>query len=474
MEEVIVRAAHVTPSPRQLAWQRLEFTAFIHFTVNTFTDREWGDGTESPAIFNPTRFDARQWAQVCKDAGMKGLILTAKHHDGFCLWPSQYTEHSVKNSPFRDGKGDVVAETAAACREYGLKFGIYLSPWDRHEATYGSEQYNVHFKNQLRELLSNYGDIYCVWFDGACGEGPNGKRQVYDWDGYYEVIRELQPGAVISVCGPDVRWCGNEAGHTRPSEWSVVPAYLRDQEKIIEKSQHEDDAEFSHRVTTQDQDLGSRERLCAASELVWYPAEVDTSIRPGWFYHAEQDSQVKSLEQLLEIYYGSVGNAVLLLNLPPTPEGLIHGTDAARMRELGETLRETFRENLAAGAAISATESLDVGHGPDQLLDGSESTYWTPNPGTEKAMVELTLPEPKSFNLLMLQEHIACGQRIESFKLQIWSGLQWETIAESTVVGYKRLLRFDTVTADRVRVAITSSRVCPTLANIGMYYRQPL
>ncbi|WP_315939061.1 alpha-L-fucosidase [Paenibacillus sp. ClWae2A] len=233
--EWIKSAAQVNPSERQLRWQEMEFYAFIHFTVNTFTDQEWGTGEEDPAIFNPSELSAMQWVQACMAAGMKGLILTCKHHDGFCLWPSQFTAHTVAASPWRNGAGDLVREVADACREGGLKFGVYLSPWDRHEATYGdSERYNEFFLHQLRELLTNYGDIFCVWFDGACGEGPNGKRQVYDWDAYYALIRELQPEAVISVCGPDVRWCGNEAGHTRESEWSVVPAHMQDNEKIQE------------------------------------------------------------------------------------------------------------------------------------------------------------------------------------------------------------------------------------------------
>ena len=250
MKDYIRKAAMVIPSRRQLAWQKLEFNAFIHFTVNTFTDREWGLGDEDPAIFKPTELNADQWVKVCKSAGMRGIILTCKHHDGFCLWPSRYTGHSVKSSPWRDGNGDLVRELSDACRRVNLKFGIYLSPWDRHEKIYGdSELYNEYFRNQLRELLTGYGEIFAVWFDGACGEGPNGKRQVYDWDGYYSVIRELQPEAVICVCGPDVRWCGNEAGHCRESEWSVVPAILQDAEKVAEKSQKEDDGKFSKRIT---------------------------------------------------------------------------------------------------------------------------------------------------------------------------------------------------------------------------------
>ncbi len=317
----------VVPSARQLALEQMEFYGFIHFTVNTFTDREWGDGTESESVFNPTNLDADEWAQVAKEAGMKGLILTCKHHDGFCLWPSKFTSHTVANSPFREGKGDVVRELSDACHRHGLKFGVYLSPWDRNHPTYGTgDAYNDYFVGQLTELLTNYGEIFAVWFDGACGEGKNGKKQVYDWNRYYETIRRLQPNACISVCGPDVRWCGNEAGDTRPSEWSVVPLRAKDTEKVAEKSQQLDEDGFrTRRLAASDLDLGSREILRGEKTLIWYPAEVNTSIRPGWFYHESEDNKVKSLEELLLVYFNSVGgNATFLLNIPPTREGRFH------------------------------------------------------------------------------------------------------------------------------------------------------
>ncbi|MDE7250901.1 MAG: alpha-L-fucosidase [Lachnospiraceae bacterium] len=285
MTDMDKRLIQIVPSSRQLKHQQMEFYSFVHFTVNTFTDKEWGDGTESPSIFNPAKLDARQWTDAIKAAGMKGLILTCKHHDGFCLWPSKYTEHTIAASPYKGGKGDIVKEVSDACREAGLAFGVYLSPWDRNSQYYGQgEVYDDYFVNQLTELLTNYGDIFSVWFDGACGEGANGKKQFYDWDRYCEVVRKLQPDACISVCGPDVRWCGNEAGETRPSEWSVVPERMRDTEKIALKSQQQDEETFRQRkVAAQDLDLGSREILEGEEKLIWYPAEVNTSIRPGWF-----------------------------------------------------------------------------------------------------------------------------------------------------------------------------------------------
>lgn len=450
-KEIIYKAAHVVPTERQIAWQEIEFEAFIHFGVNTFTDKEWGDGKEDPAIFNPVKFDAKQWVEAFKAAGMRGVVLTAKHHDGFCLWPSRYTEHSVKKSPWKDGKGDIVKEVSQACERAELKFGVYLSPWDRHEATYGdSPKYNEYFRNQLTELLTNYGSLHEVWFDGACGEGPNGKRQKYDWESYYEVVRRLQPGAAISIVGLDARWCGNEAGRTRESEWSVVPM----------------DYNYA------DDDIGSREKIFKAKELKWYPAQVNTSIRPGWFYHASQDNQVKSLKHLLDVYYGSVGgNSQFLLNLPPDKRGLIHENDVERLKELGQVIRETFDENLAQGCSVKASAvcGVDDTYCSANIVDGDKNTYWTTDEWVEKATVEFDLGQEKSFNRVMIQEYIKNGQRVEEFSIEVWDGGKWVEIARSTVIGYKRLLRFDTVTTRRVRLNIIKARVCPTICELGLY-----
>jgi len=472
----IAEAARIAPSPRQLAWQELEFYAFIHFTVNTFTDREWGTGEESQSLFDPSELDAAQWVEACRSAGMKGLILTCKHHDGFCLWPSAYTEHSVKSSPWRNGQGDLVREVADACREAGLKFGVYLSPWDRHEQSYGdSPAYNAYFVNQLRELLTGYGELFCVWFDGACGEGPNGKRQVYDWDAYYALIRELQPNAVISVCGPDVRWCGNEAGQTRRSEWSVVPATMRDNEKIQENSQKVDDGEFAKRVGSQDEDLGSRSVLAEAEEAVWYPAEVNTSIRPGWFYHASEDESVKTAAELMELYERTVGgNSTFLLNLPPDRRGLIHENDVARMKELGERIRATYGTNLAVGAAVRGSAAKDETHGPDRLTDGDGSTYWQAPEGTEQADFVIDLGAERAFDRIVLEENIREGQRIERFRIEIEDVRgDWSLVYEGTVVGYKKICRFAETTARRLRLTIAESRWSPTLSGFGVYRSVP-
>jgi len=458
-KELIRKAANVRPSARQLAWQELEFIAFIHFTINTFTDKEWGDGTEDPAIFNPTQLDTRQWVRVCKDAGMKMIILTAKHHDGFCLWPSKYTEHSVKNSPWKNGRGDVVRELADACREAGLKLGLYLSPWDRHEPTYGDTvKYNKFYKNQLRELQTNYGEISEVWFDGA--KGRDAKDMVYDWPGYYAIVRKLQPDAVI-FNGLDIRWVGNERGYARESEWSVM---------------NRNDKPFGF-INPQQKDLGSIKALGDGENLIWYPAETDVSIRPGWFYHASQDDKVKSLEKLLDIYYISVGrNTVLLLNLPPDRRGLIHENDVQRLRELRKVLDATFKHNLALGAAAKAScvRGDNPRYGADKIVDGKKNTYWSSDDGTTTATLEFDLGKKCTFNVAELAEYIKVGQRVEEFVLEARRGKRWDEFARGTTIGYKRLLRFDEVSTRKVRLKILNSRVCPTISNFALFYAPPI
>jgi alpha-L-fucosidase len=463
MSGIDERLAAVRPTPRQQAWQELEFIAFAHFGVNTFTDREWGDGTEDPAIFAPTALDASQWVEACCQAGMRMIILTAKHHDGFCLWPSAHTEHSVRRSPWRGGKGDVVREVVEACRQGGLKLGIYCSPWDRHEPTYGnSPAYNEHFCRQLTELLTQYGQISEVWFDGACAEGPNGRRQEYDWERYYAAVRQHQPDAVIAICGPDVRWVGNESGLARQDEWSVLPATAVTDEEVA--------ANFTA-IDAQAGDLTDPGRLAAAERLIWYPAECDVSIRPGWFYHAAEDLRVKSLEQLTDIYYRSVGrNSLLLLNVPPDRRGLFHEHDAARLRELRAALDATFAENLVRRGSLTADSVARVGHGVETVLDGRADTWWMAAEDRRQAILELDLGEsPPVFDRLELREQISLGQRIAHFRLEGWDAGTWKPICEGRSVGYCRLDRFGRVRVPRVRLVLDESRGCPALRSFGLY-----
>jgi len=419
------------PSPEQRAWHEMEFICFAHFGINTFTDREWGDGKEGERLFNPTAFDAAQWVAACKAAGMKMLILTCKHHDGFCLWPSDATDHDVASSPWRGGQGDVVREVADACRAGGLKFGVYCSPWDRHEPTYGTDAYNDFFVRQLTELLTNYGPVAEVWFDGACGEGPNGKKQVYDWDRYFATVRRLQPKALIAIQGPDIRWVGNENGLAAETEWS-------------------------------------------ARDGKWYPAECDVSIRPGWFYHAAQDAKVKPLERLLTIYYSSVGrNSVLLLNVPPDRRGLFHEADVARLKELRAALDAAFATDLAAGAKAEASSARDADHAAGGALGDAGETFWmAAGDGSSPETWTCDLGAEKTFDVVMIQERIALGQRIKRFRVEVRDGDGWREVARGTTVGHKRLLRIEPATARHVRLVIEASRGAPTLRRFGLF-KQP-
>jgi len=446
LDAIVDKASRVVPSANQLAWQRREFTAFAHFGMNTFTDREWGDGKESPVTFNPSAFDARQWARVIAGAGMKMLILTAKHHDGFCLWPTATTTHSVKHSPWKNGQGDVVAEVARACREVGLEFGIYVSPWDRNHPDYGdSPRYDEVFRAQLRELLTGYGEIAEVWFDGANGEGPNGKRQVYDWPSYYRVIRELQPKAVIFGMAPDVRWVGTETGYGRETEWSVVPLTLAKAAAIRPEARHPLDDAFAPRDLTA-ADLGSREAIRSASLLAWYPAETDVSIRPGWFYHAAQDARVKSPETLVDIYLSSVGrNGVLLLNVPPDTRGLIADADAKSLAGMRSLLDRTFGR---AGTSAAPERVAAAG--------GAREAFEIPAPAA-------------GFDVAVLQEDIRLGQRVEAFRLDACSGGSCREIARGTTIGHKRILRFAPASAERVRLTIEQSRGAVTISGLSLH-----
>ena len=469
-----IRLIKAVPSERQLTYEKMEFFCFIHFTVNTFTGSEWGDGKEDVSIFNPTELDARQWVKTAKDAGMKGLILTCKHHEGFCLWPSKYTEHSVKNSPYKNGNGDIVREVSEACKEFGLKFGIYLSPWDRNNSSYGKgKKYDDYYVNQLTELLTEYGKLYTIWLDGACGEGANGKIQKYDWNRYYKVMRELQPNAVISISGPDVRWCGNEAGEVRESEWSVVAKDMTDPSITAELSQHEDNEEFRDRPLDETQsDLGSRERLKNEKELVWYPAETDVSIRPGWFYHEEEDDKVRSFENLKDIYLKSVGgNTTLLLNIPPMKNGKIHEKDMAILKRLGEFINDTFKNNFLKNALITTVPEHDCrGDSPDMMRTDDYNTYFMNKEGENKLLIEIKFDECKKLNYLVLKEAITFSQRVEKFNVYFndESGNKIK-IFEGTTIGYKRIIDLKGTKTDNLTIEIEDSRVAPVMSFVGVY-----
>ncbi len=467
------RLIRVRPDKPQVEFQKVEFYAFIHFTINTYTGKEWGDGTESPEIFMPDHLDAAQWVTAIKDAGMRGLILTCKHHDGFCLWPSRYTRHSVAASPYKGGKGDIVREVADACQAAGIKFGVYLSPWDRNSELYGrGKEYDDYFVNQLTELLTNYGPVFDVWFDGACGEGAGGMRQCYNWERYYEVIRKLQPDACINVCGPDIRWCGNEAGDTRDAEWSVVPARLRDTEMIADKSQQTDDTDFSFRrrtISSSDADLGSREFLKDEPDLIWYPVEVNTSIRPGWFYHQEEDDKVRSLEELSQIYFHSVGgNGTFLLNIPPNKEGLLAKEDVERLKELGEFLRKAFKRNLVEEAVL-AVDSYKEGFEIENVREPGYGKYFSTREGITSCTIDIEFEEETVIHYLILQENIEMSQRIEGFSVWTETDGNLREVYRGKVVGYKHIAQLKGIRTKFLQIKIHDARVCPTVAFLGVF-----
>lgn len=437
--------------------------AFIHFGPNTFLDREWGYGDAPLSCFNPTRLDAEQWARTIKAAGMHGVIITAKHHDGFCLWPSKYTDYSVRNTPFRDGKGDVVGELAAACRKYGLKLGVYLSPWDRHQAFYGTPLYVEYWHAQLDELMSNYGELFEIWFDGANGgDGWYGgaketrtidRRTYYDYPRAEREIAAKQPQAIIfSDNGPGCRWVGNERGYANATNWSflrrkeVFPGFNKSYEL---QSGHEDGD-------------------------TWIPAECDVSIRPGWFYHESQDNQVKSVDQLVDLYYRSVGhNAHFLLNLPVNKEGLVSPTDSANMVNAYKQISAELKTNLVHGAKVSADQVRGKNFAAALVADGNYDTYWATPDGCTKATLTLTFRKSQKLNRLMLQEYIPLGQRVRSFVVEYLDGKQWQPLRmneETTTIGYKRILRFKTIDTRKVRVRFTDSRGPLCISEVAAYY----
>jgi alpha-L-fucosidase len=454
------------PSARQLKWHELEFYGFCHFTVNTFTDKEWGYGDEPESAFNPTDFNADQIAATAESAGMKGLILTCKHHDGFCLWPSKYTEHCVKNSTWQAGNGDVVRDLSAACRKHGLKFGVYLSPWDRNSKLYGMPEYVTYYRNQLRELLSNYGDISEVWFDGANGGdgyygGAREKRHIdnhvyYDWPNTWSIIRQMMPNAVLfSDAGPDVRWVGNENGMAGDPCWATL------------------DMNKPNRVpggTAVGNTSGER------PGTAWVPAECDVSIRPGWFYHPSENDKVKTPAQLLNLYFQSVGHgAALNLNIPPDRRGQIHEPDVKSLAEFGRLLRETFATDLAHGAKVTASNvrGNSKSFSAEHLIDGDRQTYWATDDEIKTPEVVVDFGKPTTFNIVRLREFLPLGQRAEAFALDQWKAGKWEQFADGTSIGNCRLVRTAPVLTDKLRLRITKSPVCPAIAELAVFSEAP-
>lgn len=447
------------PTENQMRWQEMEFYAFVHFSLNTYTDQSWGFGNEDINLFNPEKLDCRQWARICKQSGMKGIIITAKHHSGFCLWPSKYTEYSVKNAPWKNGKGDVVREMAEACKEYGLKLGIYLSPWDRNHPDYGKPEYITYFRNQLTELLTNYGPIFEVWFDGANGGtgyygGANEERKIdrttyYDWSNTYKLIRKLQTNIVIWNDGGDrgdLRWVGTEGGWVGETNWSLLNA--------------KGDVPFNmlhYGVENGDS---------------WVPAEVNTSIRPEWFYHPGENERVKTVPHLIETYYNSIGrNGTLLLNFPIDTRGLIHENDEKTALSFAAEVKKAFAVNLALNKKVIATNVRGnvKQFAAAMAVDGNKNSYWATDDKIKTAALTIDFGKPTTFNRFLVQEYIRLGQRVKSFTVEAFVDGNWKELAKATTIGYKRILLFPSITATKVRFSITDAKSCPIISNIGIY-----
>ncbi len=451
----------VVPTKAQIEYQEMGLIGFIHFNMNTFTNKEWGYGNESPKLFNPKHLNVEQWVKVAKETGMKELILTAKHHDGFCLWPSKYTKHTIAYSPYKNGKGNIVKEFTNACRKFGLKAGIYVSPWDRNNAAYGTPAYIKIYEGQLRELMTNYGKISEVWFDGANGGtgyygGADDKRIIdrktyYPWKHIWGIVRKLQPDALIfSDAGPDIRWVGNEKGFAGKTFWSTINT-----DSIVVGAAN------PKYLNTGDPN-GKK----------WVVGEADVSIRPGWFYHKNQDSLVKSPQELMNIYFKSVGrNAVMLLNVPPNKNGVISKYDIRSLKGFRKILNETFKTDLAKDAKVTASNfRLNAPKfSPGNILNNFQKTYWATDDSVRKASIVVTLNSAKQFNTIMLQEPIRFGQRVSEFEIQVMNNNKWKTVASGTTIGYKRLLKIVPVITNKVKIKILKAKNVPALSGFALY-----
>jgi alpha-L-fucosidase len=446
----LIQPVGPVPTKQQLAWHEMEFYIFMHFGPNTFTGLEWGHGNEDEEVFNPTQLDCRQWARIARDAGAKGIIITAKHHDGFSLWPNKNSKHTVRESSWRNGKGDVLLELSQACKEYGLKFGVYISPWDRNHPAYGTAKYNKVYMRTMREIIKKYGPLFELWWDGANGEGPNGKKQIYNFRDFEKLARKLAPNTVVfSDIGPDIRWVGNERGIAGTTNWNLL-----------------DTAGFtrgagapSTRVLNTGNENGKN----------WIPAECDVSIRPGWFYHKKEDSLVKSGNDLMKLYMVSVGRgANLLLNVPPDTRGLIHENDSASLMAFKQMRQDFFKENIALRAKVNVSAER-AGSLSQTLTDGVAFSYWAAPADKQTVSIEIDLGDQKKFNTILLQETLEFGQRVKSFLVEAWDGSAYKEIAKGTTIGYKRILQFAEQTTAKLRVSITESKASPVLSEVQLF-----
>lgn len=464
------RLVGVIPSERQLSFMEMEYYNFIHFGINTFYNREWGDGKEDISRFNPEKLDTDQWCRVLKATGSKGIIITAKHHDGFCLFDTQYTDHCVMNTPFRR---DIVRELSQSCRKYGMKMGVYLSPWDRHESTYGTDKYNDYFVSQLTELCTNYGELFCLWFDGACGEGPNGKKQVYDWERYYETIRKYQPDAVISISGPDVRWIGNEGGRVRKSEWSVIPEQKDSAEAVAENSQQNDGEtkKMAVKLDDRDEDLGSRELLKNYEQLVFKPAEADVSINMGWFHTSNVFAYARkgrSAKELMQIYFNSVGgNASMLLNVPPNKDGLIGKSEMKRLNDFTRLISEPFRNEITDFTLSILTKEGEYIKAEKALRENSDGYTMKDN----ELAVSVKFAKKEKLSMVNLREDLTKSQRVEKFQILAETESDAFTcVYEGTVIGSRKIVKFEkAVETDEILILPTQVRDNPVLKDLHFY-----
>lgn len=480
--EQLIKYTSIVPSTVQKSIQRENFNAFIHYGINTFAGKEWSDGTLSPDLFNPTDQDAEQWVKVLKYVGVKGIIFTAKHHDGFCMWQTDTTEYSVKNSPYKGGKGDVVKELSDACKKYGMKFGIYLSPWDRNSKYYSTDKYDDFYCAQLTELLTRYGDIFCVWLDGACGAESDGKKkQVYDFQRYYALIRKLSPKTVISNCGPDVRWVGNEGGFAREGEFNVVPRLAVSEEAIMEDSQKSEKQNMKLLVEKDilAKELGDRSQLDQYDSFVWSPAEVDVSIRPGWYYHKSQDHRVRSVRNLMNIYYGAVGgNSLLLLNVPPDKTGRINDVDVARLIKFGDRIRADFSspvsiDKITAPEHEGSNKIRNVTVYSYNKNSFDANSYYTPKNEAENYEINILFDKQYNVDKIKLLENVAFSQRIEAFSIFAKVNGVFKKVYDGKTIGYGRIaLLKRAILTDEIKIVIDKCRLKPYIEYIGVYQKE--